>query len=375
MVDWQSSAELAKDGLVFSRFMHVLLGVYIWEWATSLPFDFDYIFGRRVFRWPMIFYFLNRYCLLFALIGIAIALNVTTEINCQSLYTANQVFGNAAIGLASINFSLRTIAVWNQRWFIWVPLTAVIMGHWSLLLHGKFRSCCSRLVPHARIGVLLKAEWVPDEGGCVITSTSNRILAITFIYSMAFDLTVLILTAWKLLFPAARRSRLVSLIFNDGLIYFVIAFLSNLLATIFMLLNLNAVMSIIANVPAAIASTIVACRAVRRLANYNQTGAQMFGAGQTTAGSTLAFRNTNGSMGVGGQGAQRPKVVTNFGSKDGVHVQMDTFESPTTAVERSYLEYDAATGKLVRSAGSPQSDPEAQLGGDGEFKRPPDEGL
>lgn len=62
-----------------------------------------------------------------------------------------------------------------------------------------------------------------------------------------------------------------------------------------MLMNLNAVMSIIANVPAAIASTvcgvfphmsfcplttshqIVACRVVRRLTNYTTEGAEVFG--------------------------------------------------------------------------------------------------
>lgn len=62
---------------------------------------------------------------------------------------------------------------------------------------------------------------------------------------------------------------------------------------VFMLLDLNAVMSIIANVPAAIASTvkhhnqlnaishilaeqIVACRAVRRLTQYTSQGPEMF---------------------------------------------------------------------------------------------------
>jgi len=316
-----------------------LLGLYIWEWFTSLGFDWDYISGKRKFRWPMIFYFLNRYCLLFALIGIAIALNVTTEINCQGLYTFNQCFGNAAIGLASINLSLRTIAIWDQRWYICVPLVAVILGHWSLLLHG----------------ILLKADWDPVQG-CIITSTDTRLLSITFIYSMAFDFTVLSLTAYKLLLPAGGKSRLVSLIFNDGLIYFVIAFLSNLLATIFMLLNLNPVMSIIANVPAAIASTIVACRAVRRLTNYGTTGAQMFaGSGATTGSSTLAFRSASQATAV------RPKVLTK--ASDGVHVQMETFESPS---DRSFLEYDAS-GKITRSE---TFDPEAQVITD-EFKRPP----
>lgn len=54
---------------------------------------------------------------------------------------------------------------------------------------------------------------------------------------MAFDFTVLMLTGWKLVFSAPSavkigRSMLVTLIFGDGLIYFVVAFLANLLATV-----------------------------------------------------------------------------------------------------------------------------------------------
>jgi hypothetical protein len=40
---------------------------------------------------------------------------------------------------------------------------------------------------------------------------------------MAFDFTVLSLTAYKLVLPTGGKSGLVTLIFNDGLIYFVIA--------------------------------------------------------------------------------------------------------------------------------------------------------
>ncbi|KAG6841501.1 hypothetical protein C0991_010359 [Blastosporella zonata] len=340
MVDWKSMDEIQRDATAFNRFMHCLLGLYIWEWFTSLNFDWQYITGKKTFRWPIIFYFLNRYCLLFALMGIAIALNVTTEINCQGLYTFNQCFGNAAIGLASINLSLRTIAVWSQKWYIVVPLVGVILGHWSLLLHG----------------ILLKAAWVPGQG-CVILSTDNRLLAITFIYSMVFDFTVMCLTAFKLVIGSNNNSsRLVSLIFKDGLIYFAIAFLANLIATIFMLLNLNPVMSIIANVPAAIASTIVACRAVRRLSNYTSQGPEVFPT--STQGSTLAFRS-------GGASFMRPKLSAkvNTAPIEGVHVQMETFESPS---DKSFMDYDAA-GRIIKSDGY---DPEAQVISS-EFKRPP----
>ena len=74
-------------------------------------------------------------------------------------------------------------------------------------------------------GVLLNASWVPQQG-CAITNTRNTVLAATFIYTMCFDALVLILTATKLgvSFTSRRdRSKIVQLIFEDGLIYFIVA--------------------------------------------------------------------------------------------------------------------------------------------------------
>lgn len=115
-------------------------------------------------------------------------------------------------------------------------------------------------------------------------------------------------------------------------------------------MNLNAVMSIIANVPAAIASTvcgvfphmsfcpltsshqIVACRVVRRLTNYTTEGAEVFGyvsgtdafnfiytytsrGYSTTEASTLAFHKS-GRFSRGGMLSVSEK------KPDGVHVQV-----------------------------------------------------
>ena len=103
------------------------------------------------------------------------------------------------------------MALWSQKLFIVIPLVLIILGHWSLILQG----------------VLLKAQWVPGTG-CVITETNNTILAATFIYSMCFDLVVLVLTTVKLLMPGGRRSQLMNMLFKDGLIYFLIAYVHRL---------------------------------------------------------------------------------------------------------------------------------------------------
>jgi hypothetical protein len=306
MPDWKSPVELQKDAAAFVKLIHVLLGVYAYEWFLSLNFDFGFVLGRRKFRWPMIFYFANRYLLLFALVGIIISMDVTSKVDCQALYTFNQIAGNAATGLASINLSIRTMAIWSQNKYIIGLLVLIILGHWSLILQG----------------IQLKATWV-DGVGCVITQTNNTILAAIFIYSMCFDLIVLLLNTYKLLGINDKtanllgRSRLTQMIFEDGLIFFIIAFLANLCATVFMLLNLNQIMTIIFNVPAVVASSIVACRAVRRLTNFTNSGLEVYG----PTSSSAAVTGMAATRGL----ASLHHLKSGSGVKSGVHVQMETF--------------------------------------------------
>ncbi|KLO09516.1 hypothetical protein SCHPADRAFT_979721 [Schizopora paradoxa] len=282
MVDWQSPAEIARDGQVFSNLVHCLLGLYLWELFTSLKFDYDIFSRKRRFKWPMIFYFLGRYALFCALLGITISLNVTTEINCQLLYVFNQICGNISIGCASINLSFRTIAVWSQSLYITIGITIVILGHWGLLLHG----------------LIVHASWV-DGVGCVVTQTDNKGLTALFIYTMTFDFIVMCLTAWKLAVSSqSTQSRLVRLIFRDGLFYFFMAFAVNTVATTFIMLNLNPVMSVIGDVPAAVVSTIVASRAVRRLSEFTSAKAEVYSGRTAAQSSGFAFRSKKKPDGV-----------------------------------------------------------------------------
>ncbi|KAG2041144.1 hypothetical protein BDR03DRAFT_947130 [Suillus americanus] len=314
MANWESEEVIQMDSIIFLKFMHALLGLYLWEVFISLDFDWAVMTGKTRFRWPLVFYFAGRYLLLFALIGIAVALDTPSEINCQALYAFNQLAGNAAVGLASINLSFRTIAIWSQNIWVVTLLVLIIIGHWSLILQG----------------ILLTAVWRPGVG-CAITYSDTTILAATFIYSMCFDFVVLCLSTYKLAWTPTRSgasgapTRLVRMLFSDGLIYFFIAFGSNVIATIMMVLDLNAIMSVIFNVPAAIASTIVASRVVRRLTNFQRSGLEMISLPRENSGT--AFKNTNA-------GLSNP---VNAPSTASIHVEMDTFTHAANIDLEGYL--------------------------------------
>ncbi|CDO70547.1 hypothetical protein BN946_scf184579.g3 [Trametes cinnabarina] len=348
MVDWQSQQEIINDSTVFLKFIHAMAGLYFWEFVTSLDFEWGFLTRKKRFHYPAVFYFLNRYCLLFTMIGLLIALDTTVEINCQALYTFNQITGQASSGLASINLSIRTMAVWSHQKYIVILVVLLILGHWSLILQG----------------VTVKASWIPGQG-CQVTGSNTKILAATFIYSMCFDLIILLLSMYKLVIGVkGGRSQLMTLLFKDGLVYFVIAFLSNLLATVFIELNLNPIMSVIFNVPAAIFSTIVACRAVRRLTNFSMRGPEVFSSTGHSFRAAHPVTSAN-TIGITPSVAHRGTIKHKSDLSDGVHVQMQTF---TVADEDRLSDYNSeGDTQKTRIADPEMGDAEISA----EFKRPP----
>ncbi|KAI0786292.1 hypothetical protein C8Q75DRAFT_721656 [Abortiporus biennis] len=226
-----------------------MLRIDSWEFVCSLDFDFEYFRGKRKFKWPIAFYFLNRYIALFA----AIAFST----DCAAWYAFLSVSANMCQGLASINLSIRTMAIWNRQKAIVIPLCMLIFGHWTIIILSLStrRSAC-------------ELNFSNEVRGFYLTF---------FVYSMLFDFIVLTLSAIKLTqfsdsFKNYRNSKLAQLLFRDGLVYFIAAVLSNVVATVFGFLNLNMILSLMCSVPSVISCTIAATRAVRNLARYRLPG-------------------------------------------------------------------------------------------------------
>lgn len=231
-----------------------LLGLYAGEVLGSLRFEWQVISGQRKFTWLMIAYFLCKYSLLLCLIGVNVTIGVTREVNCEALYTFNQFAGNTAVGTASTLLMFRTIAIWSMKKAIVIPLSILSLGQWGILLHGY---------------VSVKSSWSPEAMTCIVDTQPTWIKAM-YVYTMLFDLTVLVLSITGLLLSRGRCT-LWKLLFTDGVVYFIVAFTAYLFPVVFAYLNLNPAMDIICPVPAAVCSGIVACRSFVRLSNYINT--------------------------------------------------------------------------------------------------------
>ncbi|KAF9535170.1 hypothetical protein CPB83DRAFT_872986 [Crepidotus variabilis] len=271
MPDWNTIEENLRDYEVVKKMAHVIFGVYLWEWLSSLPFEWDFVTGRKKIRWPLIFYLINRYSLLVFLVLQLTMFDAPSDrpFNCGKIYQIGYLFGQVALVTASINLTVRTIAIWSNI-YVTAGLGLIVLANCVLVSVEIYYST---------------AMWIPGIG-CVPNAPYqvDMWLRASFIYSVAFNLLVLALNLYKLsvgmgsfgptqpqlyINPLKGTSRIAQLIFTQGLIYFFIAFLTDLVSIVFLTLKLNIAMSTIAVSPTLVISSIAACRSVRTLANFH----------------------------------------------------------------------------------------------------------
>ncbi|EMD35583.1 hypothetical protein CERSUDRAFT_139418 [Gelatoporia subvermispora B] len=288
MKHWTTNEAIASQGGVWRDFVYGLFGLYAWELVISMDFDWAYMTRKRAFRWPLVFYFSNRYLMLGTFVGVVLWTNLTNPVDCLALYTSVQVFANLSLGLSGINLSLRTMAVWNMSRYVIAPLVLMIIGQLTLLLVSA---------------IPLSVEYA-EHDGC-ITYGDNVVILTAIVYTMCENFIILVLTAWGLVSQLGRlgSSQIATIIFTDGLIFFLIAFTVEAVAVVFILLDLNPVMQTMANILPTTISSVVACRAVRRLANYTQGEAEALGASRGTPGrtgqrGTMALMNDDARLNV-----------------------------------------------------------------------------
>jgi hypothetical protein len=258
MVNWQDPVVIQKCAIIFSNLGHVCAGAYTFDiFVAFIDYDWAIITRKRPWRHTMILYFLCKYTMLLSIIGMLIALNTTTEIDCQGLYTFNQFFGSAAIGTASTLLMFRTIAIWNKNLFVAIPLVIVAIGHWAVLMYSV---------------TAVKSVFVPEAKTCVLISTGaqnhNLTLNLLYLYTMFVDLAVLVISTIGLLLTPGRSS-LWKLLFKDGIVFFLTAFACNALAASVLLLDLNPAMNLMFSIPAACLTAGAAARSYIRLSNWS----------------------------------------------------------------------------------------------------------
>ncbi|KAF9513668.1 hypothetical protein BS47DRAFT_943436 [Hydnum rufescens UP504] len=228
---WGTMKELQRDIQVFDKLCLVFLGVYGWEYLTSLSADYEIfkLFKQRKFRPAQLLYLACRYSILGFLIGVNIAMEVTEVIDCEAIYRFNNLALGCTLGTASLLLMMRSLVVWAYDKRIMIPLLVLCLGHWGII----FRDI-----------VGTHSSWNTMAGTCAVDATFRYWMAIEFIYTMVLDFVILCVTVAGVLVRLKMKSSVRDLILHDGLMYFLCAFFANMIPSVFMLSHLNPVMDL-----------------------------------------------------------------------------------------------------------------------------------
>ncbi|KAG1755921.1 hypothetical protein EDB19DRAFT_1607587, partial [Suillus lakei] len=211
MANWTNPKEIEGEGIAFTKVVYVLFGIYIWEICTTGSFELSIFLGRHKLAWPLVpFFFLCRYSMLFAFIGLITFFNVSTKIDCNALYTFISITGNLTILSASTSLMIRTMALWEwKRWAV-LSMFALSFGQGAILI---------------RTMMVVQASWDHQAGACVVVRTNHILLNLNYLIqrlpAMSFDFVVLVMTLFVLR-KRFKHEDLSGLLCRDGLVYFLI---------------------------------------------------------------------------------------------------------------------------------------------------------
>ncbi|KAH9056778.1 hypothetical protein EDB87DRAFT_1634889 [Lactarius vividus] len=222
MVDFHDLAVVKADFTAFVNFLHCLVGIFIWDFFTTLDFEWDYIAGRRKFRWTLCLYSLSRLGTLGTTICNIIGFNVTHEINCQQWIHWSLIMAYTSFTCASALISLRVIAIWGRNYLVMGLTIGLWLTNVGFLLFGI---------------VKVHSPWSPSERRCLLENTSDGRdnVAVT----VATDIAQLIIMLVGLLRSRRTKYGMFRQLYVQGLIWFVAVTLGELPSVIFISLNLN----------------------------------------------------------------------------------------------------------------------------------------
>ncbi|TFY81835.1 hypothetical protein EWM64_g2179 [Hericium alpestre] len=188
-----------------------------------------------------VFFIMGRICLLGSYVGLIISVSAKTPVNCQALYVFNAEIFRSSQPQLVLCFERSPIPP------TFMALGAMAVAHWTILIYSMF---------------LVRATWEMDGMVCSATYVNPLFLRAVFYYTMAFDLVICAVAALGIGRHADQILSIWQLMFDEGLIFFLITAFGNILPAVFATLDLNAVMNIIATIPAGAISTIAAGRSV-----------------------------------------------------------------------------------------------------------------
>ncbi|KAI0265604.1 hypothetical protein BC834DRAFT_167658 [Gloeopeniophorella convolvens] len=256
MVNFNDPSVIETDFVIYIKLVHLAGGLYMWEYFTTLDYEWSYITGKRPYRRTIWLYAIGRLLSVVTTVLILLAVNVKSPINCQAWQTFNLFLSYLAFACASGLFMLRVIAIWLWARPIVVLSVALSLVNLAISLYGVIET---------------RMTWVPGLGCTPIGNDWLAPARVSVNAVFATDVILCILQFIGLLrFGRTRTHGIWQLLYKQGLIWLVAATMVECLAAVFVNINLNGPLSLMFELPSLYAMQICTARFYRVLMDFNE---------------------------------------------------------------------------------------------------------
>ncbi|KAI0287047.1 hypothetical protein BC826DRAFT_76840 [Russula brevipes] len=255
MANLREPAAIARIGTeTLSKFWHAMDGLYIWEFLTTLSYEWSAIQRRRPYRWPIWIYSLTRMSALLAVFVDIATFDIVTIVHCHATFVTQFVFSYLSLAAASLLILLRIVAIWNRNKVV-VAIAAIIwLTNGAILIQGT---------------VQFRAVRVPERNSCAILDHNGlkHIIVAAFVTDTVL-LLIMFLGLLRMRLYGSDTLALGRLMWKQGVLWVLLAVIIEFPPTVFVCLNLNDPLTLMFLRPWLIWMSIAATRMHRALTNF-----------------------------------------------------------------------------------------------------------
>ncbi|KZV67817.1 hypothetical protein PENSPDRAFT_754618 [Peniophora sp. CONT] len=264
MTDWESPQTLGLQASALQKLAFGLFGLYLYEFTTSLTFDWWLIFKKESQRRSLLaqsvkwLYIACRLLGLIASIGIVASSTPSEKLPCSAINKTVNIASLFGIIAATTLLFVRVGSVWRWDKRVTVVFLLMLTANTALSIYStvqirSFYQFVSITTPACPISGF--NSNIPNVFMNLVTDTG--LLCMLFIG----------LRRWG----DARAFGLWNLLWNQGLIYVALFVIVDLPFLVFLFLDLNGIISIMFSLPPALILPIAATRFYRSLTSFTDS--------------------------------------------------------------------------------------------------------
>ncbi|KAH9985890.1 hypothetical protein BJV74DRAFT_929491 [Russula compacta] len=162
-------------GLAVAKFWHTLGGLYIWEFITTLDYEWSVIRGRFPYRWTIWLYSFTRVATLVIILLVTVVQDIAPTQNCQ------HVTGRPKVQMVTriVLMDSARVAIWNRKKVvIWIAI-GLWVTNFAFLIQGKSLPRLSEA----------HSTWVLTDSACEVPNVES--FELTLMVTLTIDLVLL----------------------------------------------------------------------------------------------------------------------------------------------------------------------------------------